>query len=248
MESVYATSDRGGYRHARRADTRIATGPLIATDIVLDPRPGDIFLGLDLQHEIVSSQSEFYAELRRLGIPVYFVVYDLLPVLMPHRFPAHLEGLHQGWLEVVFSADGALCISRAVADELRSWMTANGPVRHRPFHVGWFHLGADIAHSDPTSGLPDEAAEMLQRLAARPTFLLVGTIEPRKGHAQTLNAFERLWGEQTDVNLVFVGKNGWHMEQFVVRLRGHAGWAVVCSGWTASVTSTLARSTERSAA
>ena len=199
----------------------LLTSRVIPTDIVVDPRPGDLFLVLDLHHEVVSAQSDFYSALRRLGIPVYFVVYDLLPVLMPEWFSQDLEVAHLRWLEVVLAADGALCISGAVADELRSWMTANGPDRHRPFRIGWFHLGADIEHSDPTSGMPDDAAQTLGRLAARPTFVVVGTINPRKGHIQTLDAFEWLWDQQTEVNLIFVGKNGRHMDEFVARLQGH---------------------------
>ena len=221
LETVYSTSRKPSYRLARRAEAGDATGPLVATDMVLDPRPGDIFLGLDLNHQAVSANAAFYSELRRLGIPVYFVVYDLLPVLMPQHFTPAAEEAHRKWLEAVCATDGAVCISRAVAEELRTWMTANGPSRHRPFRIGWFHLGADIEQSDPTSGLPDDATETLRRLAARPTFLVVGTIEPRKGHAQTLDAFESLWGEQTDVNLVFVGKKGWHMDRFVETLLGH---------------------------
>ncbi|QNA90325.1 glycosyltransferase family 4 protein [Massilia sp. Dwa41.01b] len=38
---------------------------------------------------------------------------------------------------------------------------------------------------------------------------MVGTIEPRKGHLQTLAAFEQLWAEGEQVNLVIVGNEGW---------------------------------------
>jgi len=38
---------------------------------------------------------------------------------------------------------------------------------------------------------------------------LVGTIEPRKGHLQTLEAFEYLWDKGMDIHLVIVGKEGW---------------------------------------
>jgi len=39
---------------------------------------------------------------------------------------------------------------------------------------------------------------------------MVGTIEPRKGHLQTLEAFNILWQEGVAANLVFIGKEGWH--------------------------------------
>jgi glycosyltransferase involved in cell wall biosynthesis len=38
---------------------------------------------------------------------------------------------------------------------------------------------------------------------------MVGTIEPRKGHLQTIAAFDALWAQGLDVNLVIVGKEGW---------------------------------------
>jgi len=50
---------------------------------------------------------------------------------------------------------------------------------------------------------------------------MVGTIEPRKGHAQTLAAFELSWAEGMDTNLVIVGKQGWMVEKLVEKLRHH---------------------------
>ena len=40
---------------------------------------------------------------------------------------------------------------------------------------------------------------------------MVGTIEPRKGHLQTIAAFELLWAKGVDVNLVIVGHEGWKL-------------------------------------
>ena len=50
---------------------------------------------------------------------------------------------------------------------------------------------------------------------------MVGTLEPRKGHAQTLAAFEQLWAEGVEVNLVIVGKHGWMVEDLIERLQYH---------------------------
>ena len=70
-------------------------------------------------------------------------------------------------------------------------------------------------------GLPDNATSILQKLRAGPTFLMVGTIEPRKGHQQTLAAFETLWAQGVRANLVIVGKPGWLVEDLVQCLRNH---------------------------
>lgn len=53
-------------------------------------------------------------------------------------------------------------------------------------------------------------------------FLLVGTIEPRKGHAQTLDAFEILWTKGYRAQLVIVGRPGWMTEQLCLRIQEHA--------------------------
>jgi glycosyltransferase involved in cell wall biosynthesis len=50
---------------------------------------------------------------------------------------------------------------------------------------------------------------------------MVGTIEPRKGYSQVLDAFDRLWAEGGDYNLVFVGKEGWNVEPLVSRVLHH---------------------------
>jgi glycosyltransferase involved in cell wall biosynthesis len=218
MLPVYAITGRRGYRHAKYVG---GISPVTATDHVLEPRPGDIFLGLDLSPDAVVAQADYFDELRRLGVTVLFVVYDLLPTLMPHRFPLDAQRRHVRWLDVVSSTDGALCISRSVADELRSWIESNGGIRYRPFRIAWFHLAADARGTGPVDDLPAGAREILQTLAARPTFVVVGTLEPRKGHSQTLNAFEHLWDGHMDVNLVFVGKEGWHVGPLIRRLRHH---------------------------
>ena len=58
-------------------------------------------------------------------------------------------------------------------------------------------------------------------MAAHPVFLIVGTIEPCKGHAQTLAAFDELWKQGQDAILVIVGKQGWMVEPLIERLRTH---------------------------
>jgi len=222
VEPVYALKN-GNYRYARRFTLDFLNCPQVALeDDPVDFRPGDIFLGLDLQPQVVDAHRAWYQRLRGYGVRVYFVVYDLLCVLMPQHFIEGATEGHTRWLEVVAESDGAFCISKAVADELGAWVERNGSKRLRPFQIDWFHLGADVENSVPTKGVPGDAGQTLDALRARISFLMVGTIEPRKGHAQALAAFDRLWGEGQDLNLVIVGKQGWMVERLINRLRAHS--------------------------
>jgi hypothetical protein len=50
---------------------------------------------------------------------------------------------------------------------------------------------------------------------------MVGTIEPREGHAQVLSAFEQLWAAGHAVNLAIIGNQGWSADKLAGRLRHH---------------------------
>jgi glycosyltransferase involved in cell wall biosynthesis len=259
VEPVFTTGGNRGYRYARRfglalAESAGAAGvgaadsmggiggvaSLALEDAPVDLHPGDIFFGLDLYLSGTSQNEQSLLAMRARGVAMYFCMYDLLPMLRPDAFPFGTEQHFGAFLRTVHRvADGVLCISRAVADELAGWIADEGlaPQRKgRPLQLGWFHLGADIdagppggtaggtagaaAAADSTVRLDTQAA--LAALAARPSFLMVGTVEPRKGHAQALAAFELLWAQGVDVNLVVAGKEGWMVEQLARRLRGHA--------------------------
>ena len=210
VEPVYATTDQPGYRYARKFMSRFLGIPDDwAEDSSVEVWHGDIFFGLDYQPSVVPAQREILQKWHARGVHIYFVVHDILPVTMPEVFPEGSGPHQQRWLETISRFDGAFCVSRHVADELFEWLQAFGEKRERPFAIHWFHHGADFDSTNPTRGMPSDAPQTLTAMKARPTFLMVGTIEPRKGYLQTVQAFDALWAQGVDVNLVIVGKEGW---------------------------------------
>jgi hypothetical protein len=118
--------------------------------------------------------------------------------------------------------NGVIAISRTVADEYLDWLACNGPAqRQLPQQVSYFHLGADIDNSLPTKGIPKDAEGLLAALRTQPSFLMVGTVEARKGHALVLDAVERLWDQGLPVHLVIVGKQGSKVETLVEQMQNH---------------------------
>jgi glycosyltransferase involved in cell wall biosynthesis len=65
--------------------------------------------------------------------------------------------------------------------------------------------------------------DALARIRGHATFLMVGTVEPRKAHAQVVAAFDRMWQGGSDACLVIVGKQGWMVDDLAARLRTHPG-------------------------
>lgn len=192
---------------------------MVAARIVPD-KPGDVFLGLDFALDAVPRHQRQLLRWKENGVALWFVIYDLLPVQRPAWFSDQLVARFRRWLRAVAGmADGFLCISPPVDQDLRRTLfdrfglSAHGNFRSAVFPMGW-----DLAATQPTVGIPPNFAELLEHLSGKRVALMVGTLEPRKGHEDILNAFETLWKWGSDSCLVIVGKPGWKTERLQRRL------------------------------
>lgn len=215
IEPVYLSELNGKwqYRYARKYTANligINAGAL--EDRVVDVGFGDIFYSPDFNPGgvIAAAKSGIYRNWRARGVTVNFLVFDLLPLLRPEFFPYSAFQLHADWVDAIgVEADQLICISQTVANELRSWFVQTGRTGVSDLTISSAHLGADIAASAPSVGLPTEAMLKLERIESVPSFLMVGTVEPRKGHLQTIAAFDLLWRRGIEANLIVVGNEGW---------------------------------------
>ena len=222
IEPVYSEVDRPGYKYAKRFTRDFLGLPSGAhIDEPITFCSGDIFIALDLQHSVIQQEVSTFSKMKLAGVELNFVVYDLLPILHPHFFETHLHELHDDWLNIICKYGRLLCISKSVADEVKEWVGKNLPSGCKTPRIDWFHLGADIQNSLPSQLIPNDTNYNLAKISECPVFLMVATIEPRKGHGQVLDAFENLWLKGAQLNLVIAGKKGWLVEDLCHRIRNH---------------------------
>ncbi len=215
---VYASQSHG-YCYAP-ADCLQRSEPLSRQPVSAGPK--DIFLGLDLSAHLLPHYRRQLRAWRRNGATVSIIVYDMLPLTRPEWFSPRAVGHFRRWFNVVRTeTDQALCISDQVARELRQELALTGGT-DLP-RVGRLQMGGDITASLPSMGITEDTRQLLDGLRFRPAILMVGTIEPRKGHDIALDAFEHLWetrpGRAPD--LIVVGKAGWKTERLQDRIRSH---------------------------
>ncbi|WP_300835638.1 glycosyltransferase, partial [uncultured Parasutterella sp.] len=81
----------------------------------------------------------------------------------------------------------------------------------------WFYPGSNFVQNVSTSGITAQQSLYLRNLKKfKYNFLMVGTIEPRKGHAIILDLFTYLWEvEKDNVSLTFIGKEGWMVRDLI---------------------------------
>ncbi|MBV8223909.1 MAG: glycosyltransferase family 4 protein [Verrucomicrobia bacterium] len=221
VEPIRADGDL--YLYARRFACKCLGLP--EEDLTDDPVEagyGDIFLGVEWIADLHPSMKPWFLKARQRGMQIVFVVHDLLSLLRPELFPPTIPPAALEWIQTVTEvADKLACVSRTVADELHAWLNSAKPQRLRPLLLGFFHHGADLHASLPSKGMPDNAQEYLAKMRSHPCFLMVGTIEPRKGHRQALDAMEQLWADGVEANLVIVGQKGWMVDDLVQRIQQH---------------------------
>lgn len=205
VRAVKATR-RQSYTYANHYQARM-TGAAGARDgEPVRVASGDLFLGLDLASRIAPSRQRDFLHWRASGVRFAFIVYDMLPALHPQWFTRRAVRSFDAWLTtLIIHADALFCISASVAEQTRQRIGISS------LPVWWFHLGVDLPVA-PAS-IPSAARGL--------RILMVGTLEPRKGHAIVLDAFDRLWRDGLDAQLVIVGRAGWAVEALVEKIETH---------------------------
>jgi glycosyltransferase involved in cell wall biosynthesis len=125
---------------------------------------------------------------------------------MPDAFARHLTALRH--------SQRIATISHSVALEYEGWKSglaaiglAGPSVVAVPLPVQAGEVPADVIG----------AAEQQLRLGFLPMVLVVGSHEPRKNHLPILEAAERLWREDHQFCLIFIGGRSWGGDEFVTR-------------------------------
>lgn len=216
VEPVYLSDENGRwhYRFARSFTLDLMGCPAerLSDEVSVAPQSGDYLVGLDISGQALTGAWEagLFTDFRNRGCYLAFMIHDVLPLTQPSVFPPGADRDFKAWLKAVGNvADKVVCPSRAVAKAVQDWLANCWGSDNLIPEVHWSHHGADFQGRAPTSLGSSEEARILERIVKRPTFLMVGTVEPRKRYPQALQAFERLLEKGLDVNLVIVGQEGW---------------------------------------
>jgi glycosyltransferase involved in cell wall biosynthesis len=223
VRPVFAERNRE-YRYAPITSTCLQAGVQERRDA--EPATadfGDIFLGLDLAaHLLPRHQDQLYGWKRR-GVRLCFLVYDILPLLHPHWFNPKRRKTFDRWLRTLaIYGDDLICISETVKGDLQAWLSSRYGLSKDALRLRTIPLGADIDATMPSTGLEPHHQAFLVKMEEVPSVLMVGTLEPRKGYGHVLDAFELLWQQGHDINLVIAGRPGWKTEPLQQRLRSNA--------------------------
>ncbi len=176
----------------------------------IQPGPEDILFCPAYWHDV---DPEVYATLRRQMRAIFLLVHDIIPVTHPELYRAPWrDDFRANVAAALQNFTGVVSISGYTADMLRAYFPEDAA--HASISV--CHNGLDPLLRD------DESANRMAPLfpADCAPYLMVGTIEPKKGHLLVLRVLEALWDSaQTRRKLVILGRTGWMYDAIVEALK-----------------------------
>jgi glycosyltransferase involved in cell wall biosynthesis len=148
--------------------------------------------------------------LKQNGVKFYTLIYDILPFLKPIWFdvPNYKQLFKRFILSLVFSHT-ILTISKKVKFDLLK----NFNQYFRNIYIIPIKLGADFSQKKKLI-CPIKKNNKKNLI----NFLIVGTLEPRKGHLDIIKTFNHLFLENNNLTLHIVGKKGWKYNQILKSL------------------------------
>ena len=215
VRAVYDNGD--GYSYASKETCEYLEFVEYCPDTVIDVNADDIFLGIDLHLELAEASLTFLERHRLRGMKVYFLVYDLVLVKFKEHHGLALSEIFNNWLRRISSvSNGLIAISKTVMKETESYIHEHlqDCLIDRPFKLDFyfFHLGTELKHNNHLHHLKEKETI---------TFLMVGWIDPRKGHIDVIEAVSILWRMGIDIELIIVGRVNNNAEHILDHIYSH---------------------------
>ncbi len=183
----------------------------------IDYREGDKILLLDSGWTHTKTYLPALNHAKSRGVDIILGIYDLIPIQHPGFVHPYFTELFDNWLKSITPfCRSVLAISRYSAESYHLWADKHGFLANIQ-EIGWFHLGADFPEPDMKREPGTDAGENIPA-----NFLLsVGTLEPRKGYACALDAFDLLWRDESTLSYVIIGRRGDLALHIVDRIVNH---------------------------
>lgn len=181
---------------------------------LIEAGAGDILFCAGYWHE---TDPAIYRRLAERGCELVFLIHDILPITLPHLYPFPWNALFKArFLEATGIASAILCVSDATRDGVLDVVASTEIGRKvRVAHNGYQPLD----HGRQSKSCPINPQLESTFGEEKAPFIMVSTIEPKKGQARIVDFFEKRWNDGYRRGLVLIGVPGWMSVDIARKIR-----------------------------
>ena len=185
-------------------------------DLYNDLEKNKIFLDIDSVWNTQIKRIDLYKKLKQFNYKIVNFIYDLTPILLPNFAKKNTKNNFPSYLSAVLKySDLVFCDSNSAKDDFNSFKEKSQK-NLRCISTKVVYLGSDFLINKALTNSNHNY------ILNKKYILFVGTIEPRKHQSLVLEAFEDMYEQYPDLNLVFIGKVGWKTEKFIEYINTHS--------------------------
>ncbi|SDC96164.1 alpha-1,2-rhamnosyltransferase [Desulfurella multipotens] len=175
----------------------------------------DLLFIIDAFWQITYTENKLFfkiqKKLKKKGGKVAYLVYDIIPITNKEIvIDTLVNAFEKSFNKIIKYTDFYITISKSEQRNIANYLKSqkiNKPIEY-------FYLGADLPKSKEDESIQSD----IFNITKNPYFLIVGTIEPRKGQSIVVEAFEYLWNNGFSDALVIVGKYACESQNLLNRI------------------------------
>ncbi len=182
---------------------------------------GDIIFCPAYWHDIPSDTFKIYKE---RGGKVVILVHDILPISHKDYYdsPWREEVFEKNFIQALSYSDLMCTVSHYTADCIIDYCDRKRIKSPKIIvaYNGFSSLASDqvINKISKNSYRPCIERSELRLIKEAKPFIMVGSIEPKKGHIPVIEAFENLWEAGFSYPLAIIGRKGWKYDRILEKI------------------------------
>ena len=185
---------------------------------IYEPIKNDIFVGLDLNHflyrEHIALLSNMYSE----GVRIFPIVYDILPITKEEYFDENIHKIHKMYFESAIMFGNIISMSKTTSDDFKKLSEKVGNINFKKTNAYHCLLGGAGESGLFNKKVDKKVSKDIKQQIFKHCHIVVGTLEPRKGHKDIIDAFEEAWKKGSDEKLLIIGKIGWKIDKTLKKI------------------------------
>ena len=164
------------------------------------PKKNDIIFLLDFNLIAVITFSKIFKFYSKNKIKIVSMIYDVLPYTNPNWFNVkNYKKIYYLWISTILKSSNVIfTISETVKEKIKKYFNSN---INKNTIVKSIILGCNFL----------KFTKIKKKNSEKILFLMVGTIEPRKGHLDIIKCFKKI-SKHNNIELNICGKLGWKCE------------------------------------